>query len=157
MNNLIGVGKILISDVEFFVEQLQLLLNNPYILKIVGDEEIKIDKPPQMDIPEFSLKIFGRIRGEIGEISAKLMESEFIPREKIYLKGVIIEKNITLSPQALLNPQMQPTTPTIKIPLVQKTKVYLVELKLLKILPLELIEIVRRFLERFREIPRPIK
>ena len=158
MPNYVEIAEISVSDLEFFIDQLELFLNNIDILKMVGDEEIRIERPVSIERDEITIGITGRIRGKIGLINVKRIESSLLPRESIIAKGVLIKNEIPLPTPNISTPPTEigkPMLPTIDIPLIQGSCLYRIKVMFLRTLPIEFLEVVKTFIIAFREIPRP--
>ncbi|MGQ4892118.1 MAG: hypothetical protein ACP6IP_06480 [Candidatus Njordarchaeia archaeon] len=157
MSEYIKVININIVDPIFFIEQFELFLNSRDILNMVGDEEIKIDRLSFPILSQAQLSIVGSIRGKIGYIEIKplvqpnLMSKGTLTKQE---KGVIMPPNAAPQIPALPSPTTQDSVLS-EPPLVSDRETFIASIYLLKKLPLEFVEIVKAFVQRYRDFKKP--
>ena len=157
MDEYIKIVSINIVDPMFFIEQLELFLNARDILNMIGDDEIKIERPLAPDHQQIRLGIVGSIRGKIGYIEIRpLIQQNLVPKKETMVrdKGNIMPQNV--APQI---PTFPNTTSLGEVfsepPLVSYREMFLATIYLLKKLPIEFIEIVKAFVLRYRDFRKP--
>ena len=157
MGEFIKIVSTSIIDPMFFIEQLELFLNARDILNMIGDDEIKIEKPLSSAQQQANLGIVGSIRGRIGYIEIRpQIQQNLLPKREpaIRDKGGIIPQGIAPTiptfPNATSNEEI-----FSEVPLVNYREMFLTTIYLLKKLPIEFIEIVKAFVLRYRDFKKP--